>query len=208
MLRISFVMCATMAVVLAGGSAHAAITTWDIANDGDGAIDCTASPFSTSLWNPTDQAYEITIVGNQYWGPGHMVGDIATNTIEDPTMKIRNIIDNAFDYEFDWTGYLVSISMNNSFTISNAVVNTPGNWASPVVTQPTLVGGKYVGSVSYTGGTPVGQDETLDFGYWISFSGKTAYNFCQEMTPVPEPATMSLLLAGLGAACLRKHRQA
>ena len=45
--------------------------------------------------------------------------------------------------------------------------------------------------------------ETLEFGYKISFLGSV--QFCQEMVPVPDPATLSLLSLG-GLALLRRKR--
>lgn len=185
-------LCTAMIVVALLGWAsvsQAVIVGWHCADDGDGAVVCSAN------WNQS--LYDLTVVGNQYSGPGHMLGSFTTDTELDPTVRVRNTIDN--DTGFVWTGYLVNITMDKTFTLSDALVYTPGDWTTTVI-QPVLTGSSYVGHVVYSAGTPIptsGPDSYLDFGYKMSFLGTVHY--CQEMTPVPEPATIAMLCTtGLG----------
>ena len=181
--------CAILTVVLVAVAsvAHADIIGWDCADDGDGAIDCVASfDYGT---------YELSIVGDQNWGPGHMLGSFTTDTALDPTVMMYNTIDN--DTGFTWTGYQVNVSMDSTFTLSNAMVFTPGDWTT-AITQPTWTGSEYRGVVDYSSGTPVADTETLTFAYNLSFDGATSFQFCQEMVPTPEPTTLALLLIGGG----------
>ena len=186
-------------VLLATASfARADIIGWSCQDDGDGAIDCVAA-FNGA------EPYVMSIEGDQYWGPGHMEGSFTTDTAVDPTVTMNTAIDN--DTSFAWAGYQVNVYMDSTFTLSDAAVASPTDWTA-AITQPTLVGGEYVGSILYQGGTPIDVNGTLEFGYKMSFSGSMGYNFCQEMTPVavPEPTTLVLLsLAGLMGLAYRRR---
>jgi hypothetical protein len=188
---------AVLAVVLfAAAIASADIVDIDMANDGDGAINCVAAPVFAG------DTGTVTVTGDQFWAPGHMVGTITSDTALDPTLIMHNLIDN--DTSFAWTSYQVNIKMSTMFSISNDVAYDPSDWASSI-TQPTLVGSEYIGTVLFSAGTPVAAGDSFEFGYRVSFDGATSYQFCQEMVPVPEPATMSLLALS-GLAVLRRKR--
>jgi hypothetical protein len=200
---------ATVAVLLFGVSAvQADILTANYYADGDAALTCTAYA------GGTDKSL-LEMYGDQHSGPAHLLGNITTDSSLDPTITVHNTIDN--DTGFAWTGYQVNIYLSYPFTVFNQQVFsplTPSGWSvSPLGTITAAWDGtEYKATLNYTGGTPVAYDPnplltgSFEFGYKINFSGATQYAFCQEMIPVPEPATMVLLaLAGLaGLLFLRR----
>ena len=157
----------------------------------------------TPLWDSTGN---IGIDGYQT-GPAQMGGTITTSDALDPTLTIANAIDN--DSSFAWTEYLVSVSMNTSFTILSAGVSVPSGWTAGITQPGAPVGGIYTGTIDYLGGTPVAiapaPNSELDFTYQVMFSGATSYSLTESVTPVPEPASFSLLV--LGGRALARHRQ-
>ena len=183
---------------------RADIIGWNCDNDEDGAINCAVTDWDENVEGTSD--YAMMIEGIQYWGPGHMNGVFTTDTELDPTVRVRNIVDN--DTDFAWTGYHIDVAMNNPFTLDLAQVYAPTDWTASV-TAPVQVGSQWVGQVDYTPGTAVAIGDSLDFGYRISFVGLKSYTYCQTMSPVPEPGTMALLLAGFaiaGLAIARRRR--
>jgi len=158
-----------------------------------------------------------------YWvgGPGNYTGvnisgvqsgvagigiNLYTSDPTDPNFSTTLDIVNTSG--FAWTGYLVDVSMNNTFTISNAVVNLPVGWTA-MVTQPGApVLGVYTGHIIYSGGPVVAINDHFNFGYDVGFAGGPNINFNQVLTPVPEPAALSLLgIGGLLVAGLRATRR-
>jgi hypothetical protein len=216
-MRLSSILALMVVLVLSAG-VQADILTYSCDNDGDGAIDC-----QMTRWEEVGLEYDMDIVGNQFEGPGHMIGNFTTDDPLDPTISVMNSIDNYTGY--DWTGYQVLVMLNNPFSILSASVTQPGDWLPAVIAQPSFYGSftnngqtytnMYVGQIDYSGGTPVltgtdellGDGETLDFKYKISFQGSTGYTLVQEMNPVPEPGTISLLILGLIALAAFKLRK-
>jgi hypothetical protein len=148
----------------------------------------------------------LTMAGDQYWGPGHMVGTIDTTGALDPTLTLGSDIEN--DTNFAWTAYIVNVYMSNTFTLSSVNVSTPGDWSvvsvSPVT--PTNGLGSYVASILLDTGTPIPVGNDIAFSYQLSFNGASHFNFTQEVIPVPEPGAFDfaalggLLLAPLAVA--------
>jgi hypothetical protein len=152
---------------------------------GGTAVDCYFYSFGT----PGDL---FTMMAHQNKS-GKIWGSILTDSAEDPTLTLQNTIDN--QTAFSWTAYHVDVSMNNPFTIASPTVLNSG-WAFATPVQPVWNGSAYVGQIDYYGGTPVAIGQLLSFSYQIVFSGATSFSFTESLTPVPEPGTFSLLLAG------------
>jgi len=179
-----------LAVLFFSSVSGASIIDWECADDGDGAVECTAS------WD--QDTYELGIDGVQNWSPGHVLGSFTTDTEEDPAVWILNMIEN--DTAFDWTGFKVNISMSKTFNISN--VSGPDGWTFGI-TSPVENAGTWTGIIEWDMGTgsAVAIGESGSFNYKLTFLGSIQY--CQEMIPLPEPGTLGLLALG-GLAFLRR----
>lgn len=187
-------------LIVVGGLMYCSIGKANIiyvnyADDGDGAVVCT--PYS---WSGSASSWTCPINGDQFWGPGHVVGTIQTSSDTDPNLTLTSAINN--DTSSAWTAYDVNVYMNNPFTLSAASVTLPAGWtltyfqspAVPVASPPAPE--SYEAQMVFTSGTPVAVNGELDFGYTITFTGSTDYSFTQEMIPVPEPGTLGFLAAG------------
>jgi hypothetical protein len=191
-MKIRSIFLAVIASFAIGYSSFAGgtITNVDLASDGDGNIEC-------YFYLPGSTWDTVSIDGVQYAGPGHIVGSILTDTEEDPTLTLNNVIDN--DTGFAWAGYLVNIYMNKPFTIpTTPTVNGPAGWSmSSYVTPAFNTGTNYMASILFVGGSPI-PDVTgqIDFTYQVAFAGSVI--FTEELIPiaVPEPSAVSLLLGG------------
>ncbi len=112
------------------------------------------------------------------------------------------------DTTFAWTGYRIDVGMADAFILSHTNVTAPADWTF-IVTDPIaglMPGGGpgYVGTIDYYMGTgsPIAIGAEAEFGFEISsFTGAGTYSTAQ--TPIPEPATMTLLCIG-ALALLRK----
>ena len=160
MKRLSFISL-VVGGLMCCSTGKANITNVDYADDGDGAIVC---PVYT--WSGSATWVGCQIAGDQYWGPAHVVGTIATDSASDPTLTLSSAINN--DTSFTWTAYDVNVYMSSTFTLSDVSVTTPGDWTVTSALQPVLVNsplGAYEAQIVFTGGTPVTVGNDLDFSY-------------------------------------------
>jgi len=178
-------------LVLIGGGylSQASITSipsWDYS----GGLYCYSPVFSG-----TDQSVSISGFQSSFGAIGLT---IMADTPSDPTLTVNNAIDN--ETSFAWTEYIVSVAMNQTFSINSAGVVAPGGWTANITQPGAPVAGVYTGIIDYVGGTPVaiypGANSILNYGYQVTFSGSTSYNLTESANPVPEPGTLGLLLIG------------
>ena len=180
-------LLAIFAVLFCCSTSRANITNVTYASDGDGAFVCT--PWS---WSTNASEVAVNVYGDQFWAPGHLLLNVLTTDTNDPTLKIDNSIDN--ETGFAWTQFTVNLTMAVGFTLTNVVVNAPGDWGVVSFDQvANFTGSNYLATVVYDTGTAIATNGTIDFGYWVKFSGSPAYTITQEMIPVPEPSTLGLV---------------
>ena len=182
-MKIRSILPFALVAVLSTLNSNAGITGVSYWYDGDGAMVC---PVYT--WDGSDT---VNIVGDQYWGPGHVLGDVTADG--DPNLVLANSINNSTG--FSWTGYIVDIWMSQPFTISNPLVTIPGDWTiNPYNANGVWNGSVYAAQLTFSAGTPVAPGQTLSFLYTLSFNGSVS--FTEQLTPVPEPGSLGLLLCG------------
>lgn len=188
--KIVKVICvlATIAMLLADSAvSQATIIEVNIADDGDGGV--VVTPYSGQQW-------QIEINGAQYWGPGHILGNVVTDSELDPTLSLLQGIQNNDTTGQSWSEYHITVTLNKPFTISDVTVgNTGWTWS---IEAPIQSGTNFVGHIDYAGGTPVDFGNTINFSYSLNFSGSV--NFTQELMPaysVPEASTAALSIFGL-----------
>lgn len=195
-------LLAATAVLTVCSTGNASITNAWWHDDGDGGMVCTNWGFSGG----GTSAGTLTMQGVQHSNPAHMLGWVDTTDTVDPTLTLGNSVNN--DSGITWLGYQVNFIMNIPFTFygSPTVDNPPASdWYLAGELAPTLqLNGTYEGTLYYTGPTPVGIGDELDYGYGVHFAGSTHYTFTEEafayMTQVPEPS--ALVLAGMGGLML------
>jgi hypothetical protein len=193
-MRTRSIILAGVTLFLTNLASNANITSLSYWDDGDGGIVC---PQYT--WPGGDT---VSIYGDQYFAPGHILFDVTTDSSGDPTLMLGNAIDN--DTSFAWTSYEVDIWMSKTFTISAANVSGPAGWGVDSTVQPTgpqtayqdgnPIPNQYIGHLYFSGTPAVAISDELDFSYDITFTGSAT--FTEQLIPIPEPGTLSLVLCG------------
>ena len=196
-------------VLMCVGTARADVHLLD--SDPYGAIN---RPQTGWIYDEGTDTYNFNMQAHQSVGPGGMIVDFTTDTVDDPTIKSINEVTN--DTAVAWTGYLVNVTLDaatplTSYNISSPTVTNPGDWTATIPQPLASVGMngsqyEYVGTIDMEGGTPVTNGGNLDFSYKLSFAGATAYHAIQDQTAIdppadtaPEPGTLVLLgTGGLG----------
>jgi hypothetical protein len=197
-MKFKFLAFAVATSFLASLTARANITGVTYASGNSAALNC---PYY--YWPPGSSL--VNVVGTQYSGPGSINFSVTTDTPLDPTLTLGNNIVN--DTGFAWSGYEVTVTMGQTFSLSSALVTVPPDWTVSSIVQPGApVAGVYTGNIFFKAGTPVQINQNLDFSYQLSFTGSV--QFTETLTPTPEPGTCTLLLGGLalGGWIARKRR--
>jgi hypothetical protein len=168
------------------------------------------SAFAYTNWNWSGNASAVPMnSGGDLSGPGKLTIKVLATDALDPTLKIDNSIDN--NTGFAWSQFKVNITMAVSFTLTNVAVNVPGDWTVFSFDQTAnFTGSNYLATVVYNAGTPIAPLGSIDFGYWVQFSGSPSYIITQELIPVPEPGTLSLVAVGgilLGGFAFGRRRR-
>jgi hypothetical protein len=178
---------------------HANITTvvW---NGSDGALN------NPVYWNVGPSG---DITGGGFYagqsGGGNTALTIGTDTPLDPAFTLTTDVINSSG--FTWTSYHVDVSMGTSFTFSGIVNNIPGDWTHTSSDGTVPVAGVFTGHIVFTSGTPIAVGGEFNFGYTVNFSGGPNISFSENLTPVPEPGTLSLLAVGGALLMIIRRRR-
>ena len=171
-------------------ASHASVTGVEVL-DWAGGIYC-----SQPLLQSDASGQSAAMSGSQWLNSGSMEINIAANSTIDPILSIGNSINNTSS--FAWSEYIVTLSMNQSFSINSANVTVPSDWTASI-TAPTGpdISGNYIGTIDYLAGTPVAVNGTLNFNYVVQFTGSLSYTLTENVQAVPEPGLNSLMAGGL-----------
>src|SRR5689334_84896 len=92
----------------------------------------------------------VSWTGSQSSSSGDMSVVLDASSTYDPTLTIGNSINNTSS--FAWTEYIVSVAMNQSFTINSASVTVPAGWTANI-TAPSGpdIHGNWNGTIDYLG---------------------------------------------------------
>ncbi len=187
---------------------QADIINYAIADDGDGALTCTAT------WNPVTNTMDI--LGDLYSSPGHIGTHMGTGLpltdnaffqtdSSDTIVTMHTTMDNKTDC--DWTDFHLKLYFDHPCALSDPSVENPG-WTATIDEQPQWDGEYYVGEIDYVGGPLVCKDTgDIDCEYQMDLDRDTHYCYTEEcIRSVPEPASFVLLAGGLlGLLVLRRR---
>lgn len=184
---------------LSNGSAKASIIAWNYANANPSTSNASVTHMA---WNAG--TYDMSVGSAQYDGTSQLNMSFTTNTTTDPSILINDSFNN--DTTFAWTAYDVNVLMPNMFTLSNVQSLTPNSW-SPTIGPEFYNAGlsEYEYQITFSGPNPIQVGQNFNYQYQINFSGLTSYQFSEQQTPVPEPASLGVVVL-LGIVCGKSRR--
>jgi len=131
-------------------------------------------------------------------GPVYAMGNdwvtISGVTDSDPVFRINEDVTN--DTGFTWTGYELTLPAGGLDTFVNDAYTTSDKFSAVSISNYKIT--------FSSGSVADGSDVTFQFKINVPTTGN--FNFDLTQTPIPEPATMGLLLIG-GAGMLFIHRR-
>ena len=166
----------TVALLVAGTAQASAVVDVNAQSDAIGTAGATATLGA-------GDTFEITASSLDLWRAGG--GQLQSNA-------------NGLD------GTIVAVAGDDSGFAPGTVIGR--NWGSPTIGGATFSFGELVGQIDngayfavgtdYKGSTATGG--TLHLYFWDTFYGDNAGSIAATVTTVPEPASIALMLAGLG----------
>jgi hypothetical protein len=141
-----------------------------------------------------DQAVAALVdVFENFGGEGSLPLEITGMTDEDPVMTVTKEVTNNSGY--DWTGFEIALPDGGVNTFVNVA-------SSDIMTLDSQ--SDYL--LVFTEPSPVLQGQTVTFTLDILVPTTGPFGFTLDQTPIPEPATMSLMGLGGALALLRRRR--
>jgi len=186
-------------VLLSSGVTRGSIIAWNYSNPNPSSSDASVTQMSKN-----NSVYDMSVGNAEYDGTGQLNLSLTTNTTTDPSILINDSFNN--DTNFAWTAYDVNVLMPNMFTLTNVQSLTPNSW-SPTIGPEFYNAGlsEYEYQITFTGANPIQVGQNFNYQYQVNFSGLTSYQFSEQLTPVPEPASLGVVLV-LAIACGASRR--
>jgi hypothetical protein len=163
-----------------------------------GSLALTGTNFFPSLPGGNSVA-TLTVTGNQTSLQSAVLPVLsASTTASSPLIRGGTIFN---DSTSTWNNGMILVSEPMDFTISSET----STWGAPTsVSGPSLVGGSWVATLDFSGGTPIlpGGSNSFGYSYQVALSGGTSYPVTERINfnAVPEPSTLGLLVTGFAVA--------